>query len=49
LLASQHQELGIGGQDFPHGVLEFAPSIDAAADVLDPVLGDVLDMLSPPP
>jgi hypothetical protein len=37
--------LGIGGQNFPHRVLEFAPGLDATADVLDPVLGNVLNML----
>jgi len=48
LLASQHQQLGVGGQHFPRRVLEFAPGFHAAADVLDPVLGDVLDMLLSP-
>ncbi len=41
----QHQELGVGRQHFPHGVLELAPGFHAAADVRDPFLGDVLDML----
>jgi len=37
--------LGIGGQDFPHRILKFTPGLDAPADILDPVLGNVLDML----
>jgi len=45
LLASQHQELGIGGQNFPHRVLKFPPRLDVTADVLDPVLGNMLDVL----
>jgi len=48
LLASQHEELGIGGQNFPYRILEFTPGFDAPADVLDPVLGNVLDMLFAP-
>ena len=45
LRASQHQELGIGGQNFPYRILEFGPGFDAPADVLDPILGNVLHVL----
>jgi len=45
LLAGQHQQLGVGGEHLPHRLLEFAPSFHATTDILDPILGDVLDML----
>ena len=47
-LASQHQQLSVGGQDFLHRVLELPSGFDAAADVLDPGAGDVPDMLLAP-
>jgi len=45
LLARQHQQLSVGGQYFPHRVLEFPSGSHPAADVLDPGAGNVLDML----
>jgi hypothetical protein len=48
LPASQNEELGIGRQDFPHRLLKFVPGLDTATDVLDPVLGDMLDVLLAP-
>ena len=37
--------MGIGGQHFPHRVLKLPPGLDAPANILDPVLGNVLDVL----
>src|SRR5208337_1523858 len=45
LLARQHQELGVGGQYFPHRILEFTSGFHTAADVLDPFAGNVLHLL----
>ena len=48
LLSRQHQQLGIGGQHLADRILELPPRGHAVPDLLDPVLGDVLDMLFPP-
>jgi hypothetical protein len=40
--------LSVGGQDFPHRLLKCASGLDATADILDPVLGDMLDVLLAP-
>lgn len=38
LAAGQHQQLGVGGQDFAHGLLKLAARLHAAADLFDLVL-----------
>jgi len=39
--------LSVGREHLTDGILKLAPGLDAPADLLDPVLGDVLDMLFP--
>jgi hypothetical protein len=45
LLAPEHEQLGVGGENFPEGVLKLAPGLDAPLDLLDPRGGDALDPL----
>ena len=47
LLARQYQQLCVGGQYFANSVLSLPPRLDPAPDLLDPFLGDVLDLLFP--
>ena len=47
LLVSQDEQLGIGRQHFAHGVLKFTSGLDPFAHLVDPWLGNVLDVLFP--
>ena len=40
----QHEQLGVGGQHFADGVLKLTSGLHAAPHLLDPFLGDVLDL-----
>jgi len=44
-LAPEHEQLGVGGVNFPEGVLKLVPGLDAPLDLLDPPGGDALDPL----
>ena len=46
-LALQHEQLRVGRQHFADGVLKLPSRLDPAPHLLDPVLGDVLDLLFP--
>ena len=43
LLAPQHQQLGVGGQDLTQSVLKLAASVNAPADVIHPLFGNPFD------
>ncbi|OLE17134.1 MAG: hypothetical protein AUG83_00275 [Acidobacteria bacterium 13_1_20CM_4_57_11] len=45
LLSRQPQKLGVGGQYLAHGVLKLSPSLDPFAHLVDPLFGNVLDLL----
>lgn len=47
LLALQHEQLCVGRQHFADGVLKLPSLLDPAPHLLDPILGDVLDLLFP--
>ncbi len=47
LLPRQDQQLGVRGQHFADGILKLTPCPHTAAHILDPFLGDVLDLLFP--
>ena len=44
-LAFQHEQLCVGRQHFADGVLKLPSRLDPAPHLLDPILGDVLDLL----
>jgi len=46
-LALQHEQLGVGRQHFADGVLKLPSRLDPAPHLLDPILGDVLDLFFP--
>src|SRR2546427_1434038 len=46
-LALQHEQLCVGRQHFADGVLKLPSRLDPTPHLLDPVLGDVLDLLFP--
>jgi len=47
LLALQHEQLCVGRQHFADSVLKLPPRLDPAPHLVDPILGDVLDLLFP--
>jgi len=47
LFALQHEQLCVGRQHFADSVLKLPPCLDPAPHLLDPILGDVLDLLFP--
>ena len=46
-LALQREQLCVGRQHFADGVLKLPSRLDPAPHLLDPILGDVLDLLFP--
>jgi hypothetical protein len=46
-LALQHEQSRVGRQHFADGVLKLPSRLDPAPHLLDPILGDVLDLLFP--
>jgi len=40
LLTGENEQLGIGGQHFPHGILKLSSGLDPLAHLLDPRSGD---------
>jgi len=45
LLAPEHEQFGVGGEDLPEGVLKLAAGLDAALDLLGPGGRDSFDAL----
>lgn len=43
--APEHEQFGVGGEEFPEGVPELAAGLDPALDLLDPGGRDSLDAL----
>jgi hypothetical protein len=45
LIAPKHQQLGVGGEDLPEGVLELSAGLDAPSHLLHPLGRNALDAL----
>jgi hypothetical protein len=43
LLARQHQQFGVGGEQFADGILKLVTGLDAGADQFGPMPGDAFD------
>ena len=48
MLALQHEQLCVGRQYFPDGILKLPSLLDPAPHLFDPLLGDMLNTFFPP-